>query len=287
MSSQVKSLICGRFSLSLSKPLIMGILNVTPDSFSDGGQFSNFDSAVIHAQKMVEDGADIIDVGGESTRPGADAVSVDMELQRVIPVIEKLSQEIDIPISIDTSKATVMYEAIHAGASMINDVCALQNEDSMSVAASLDVPICLMHMQGTPVSMQKNIAYQNVVNDVLEFLEQRIKACVAAGVTKNNIIIDPGFGFGKTLEHNLALLDSLAAFADLGYPVLAGLSRKSMLESLSGRAVNNRLAGSLALALIAVNNGASILRVHDVAESRDFLAVSQAYDTFADQNISG
>lgn len=170
---------------------------------------------------------------------------------------------------------------------MINDVCALQNEDSMSVAASLDVPICLMHMQGTPVSMQKNIAYQNVVNDVLEFLEQRIKACVAAGVTKNNIIIDPGFGFGKTLEHNLALLDSLAAFADLGYPVLAGLSRKSMLESLSGRAVNNRLAGSLALALIAVNNGASILRVHDVAESRDFLAVSQAYDTFADQNISG
>ena len=287
MSSQVKSLICGRFSLSLKKPLIMGILNVTPDSFSDGGQFTNFDSAVMHAQKMVENGADIIDVGGESTRPGADAVSVDMELQRVIPVIEKLSQEIDIPISIDTSKATVMYEAIHAGASMINDVRALQNEDSLSVAASLDVPICLMHMQGTPVSMQKNIAYQDVVNDVLKFLEQRINVCVAAGVTKNNIIIDPGFGFGKTLEHNLALLDSLAAFTDLGYPVLAGLSRKSMLESLSGRAVNNRLAGSLALALIAVNNGASILRVHDVAETRDFLAVSQAYDAFAVQNISG
>ena len=287
MSSQVKSLICGRFSLSLKKPLIMGILNVTPDSFSDGGQFTNFDSAVMHAQKMVENGADIIDVGGESTRPGADAVSVDMELQRVIPVIEKLSQEIDIPISIDTSKAAVMYEAIHAGASMINDVFSLQNEDSLSVAASLDVPICLMHMQGTPVSMQKNIAYQDVVNDVLKFLEQRIKACVAAGVTKNNIIIDPGFGFGKTLQHNLALLDSLAAFTDLGYPVLAGLSRKSMLESLSGRAVNNRLAGSLALALIAVNNGASILRVHDVAETRDFLAVSQAYDAFAVQNISG
>ena len=279
MSLNSKTLACGRFKLSLERPLIMGILNVTPDSFSDGGQFSRFDTAIVHAQRLVEEGADILDIGGESTRPGALLVSEDEELQRVIPLIEKLSSEINIPISIDTNKATVMYEAVQAGASMINDVYALQQPNALKVAASLNVPVCLMHMRGTPVTMQKQIDYKNVVDEVLDFLENRVAACVEAGISKEQLILDPGFGFGKTLEHNLSLLKAIPRFVHAGYPVLAGLSRKSMLGEITAKPVEARLAGSLALAGLAADLGANILRVHDVAETRDLLSVYRAFNS--------
>ena len=267
---------CADFKLSLQEPLIMGILNVTPDSFSDGGRFNNFDSALEKAKQMVANGADIIDIGGESTRPGAAEVSVDEELERVVPLIEKLSQEIEAPISIDTSKATVMYEAVHAGASMINDVYALQQENALKTAAQLNVPICLMHMQGVPRSMQKNIEYKNVTQDVMSFMQERIEACIESGIKPEQIIIDPGFGFGKLLEHNLDLLNNLQKFVESGFPVLAGLSRKSMLGQITNKKTDNRLAASLAVAQIAVEKGAQIIRVHDVAESKDMLRILQA-----------
>jgi dihydropteroate synthase len=279
MSQKPKQLVCGKHELSLQKPLLMGILNLTPDSFSDGGNFTNYDMALSRAVQLVADGADILDIGGESTRPGAQAVSEDEELNRVVPVIEQLSGEIDIPISIDTSKATVMYEAVQAGASMINDVRALQESNTLETVAKLDVPVCLMHMQGEPRTMQKNIHYDNVVQDVLHFLMARAEVCTNSGITGSRIIIDPGFGFGKTLAHNLSLLKALPEFVKTGYPVLAGLSRKSMIGELTGKPVEERLAGSLALAAIAINSGAQIIRVHDVAETKDILSIYAAVNS--------
>ncbi len=267
---------CAKYKLNLQEPLIMGILNVTPDSFSDGGQFNNFDAAIVQAKQMLADGVDIIDIGGESTRPGAAAVSEDEELQRVVPLIEKLSQEIDVPISIDTSKATVMYEAVQAGASMINDVYALQKDKALQTAAQLKVPVCLMHMQGSPETMQKNVQYKNITQEVFDFFEKRIEACLEFGLNKEHIIIDPGFGFGKHLQHNLELLNKLDLFVESGFPVLAGLSRKSMLGQITGKDVKNRLAASLAVAQIALQKGSQIIRVHDVAESKDMVRVLQA-----------
>ena len=246
---------------------VMGILNTTPDSFSDGGQFDIMDKAIRHAERMHVEGANIIDVGGESTRPGAQAVTEPEELDRVIPVIERLTRELDVPVSIDTSKPVVMTEAVKAGASLINDVCALQLDGAMQVAAKLDVPVCLMHMQGEPRTMQASPHYDDVVQDVIQFLSERVAACESAGIARNNIMIDPGFGFGKTVEHNLDLLRNLGAIAELDLPILVGLSRKSFIGKLLDLPVENRVHASVALALIAVQNGAQLLRVHDVAET--------------------
>jgi len=276
MLQKEKKLVCGEHILSLQNPLLMGILNLTPDSFSDGGQFFTPASALSRARQMVSDGADIIDIGGESTRPGAQAVSDDEELNRVIPVIEKLANEINIPISIDTSKATVMYEAVHSGASMINDVRALRENKALETAAQLNVPVCLMHMQGEPRSMQKNIHYTDVISDVIKFLSDRVQVCNDAGIANSQIIIDPGFGFGKTLKHNLALLRAIPEFVQIGLPVLTGLSRKSMIGELTGKSVERRLSGSLAMAAIAIQSGAQIIRVHDVAETRDIISIYTA-----------
>ncbi len=253
---------------------IMGILNVTPDSFSDGGRFEHLDAALQGARKMLGEGADIIDVGGESTRPGAKSVAVAGELGRVIPVIEAINSELSVSISIDTSKPAVMEAAVGAGASMINDVMALRAEGAMETARDLQVPVCLMHMQGLPRTMQKDPRYEDVVSEVREFLLQRIDACVSAGMDEGKIIIDPGFGFGKTLGHNLTLLANLGVLVRTGFPVLAGLSRKSMIASMLDRAVDGRVVASAALALIAVQKGAAMVRVHDVAETADALNVA-------------
>lgn len=246
---------------------VMGILNTTPDSFSDGGQFDVVDKAVEHAIDMQQQGANIIDVGGESTRPGAQPVSEAQELDRVIPVIEAMTAEIDIPVSIDTSKAAVMTAAVKAGASLINDVCALQLDGALAAAANADVPVCLMHMQGEPRSMQADPHYDDVVKEVKQFLSERMQACRTAGIAAEQIIIDPGFGFGKTVTHNLALLKQLDEFADMKVPVLAGLSRKSLIGGLLDLPVENRVYASVTLALLAVQNGAQLLRVHDVAQT--------------------
>jgi dihydropteroate synthase len=261
---------CRGRKLDLSRVAVMGVLNVTPDSFSDGGVFfdaGHFDPrrAVAHAREMVQQGAAIIDIGGESTRPGAQPVSLQQELDRTIPVIEQLAQTVPVPISIDTSKPEVMRAAVAAGAGFINDVYALRAEGALTAAASLNVPICLMHMQGEPRTMQGDPQYRDVVADVRAFLEQRIAAAEQAGIARDRIVIDPGFGFGKTLEHNLRLLRALRNFTDLGAPVLAGLSRKSMIGKALGLPVEQRLHASVALALIAVQNGARIVRAHDVA----------------------
>ena len=252
----------------------MGILNVTPDSFSDGGRFECLDAAVAGARRMRDEGAAIIDVGGESTRPGAQPVAAAAELERVIPVIEAIESELPIAISIDTSKPEVMQAAVGAGATMINDIMALRVEGAVETARDLQVPVCLMHMQGLPRSMQTDPRYEDVVFEVREFLLARIDACVAAGMDESRIMIDPGFGFGKTLRHNLALLANLGELVDTGYPVLAGLSRKSMIATMLGRAVDRRVAASAALALIAVQKGAAVVRVHDVAETADALNVA-------------
>jgi dihydropteroate synthase len=254
----------------------MGVLNVTPDSFSDGGRWLGRDAALRHAEAMVRDGADIIDIGGESTRPGADAVSVDEELARVIPVIETLTSAVDAVLSVDTSKPAVMEAAAAAGAGMINDVTALRHDGALAAAAKAGLPVCLMHMQGEPRTMQSNPHYDDVAGEVEAFLLERCEAAMAAGVAREHLLIDPGFGFGKTLEHNLELLRDLPRLCDHGIPLLAGLSRKSMLLPLTGRSVEQRLAGSLALALAAARGGASIVRVHDVAETVDALRVMGA-----------
>jgi len=259
-----------------SQPLVMGILNTTPDSFSDGGQFDVADNALNHAQQMIAEGADIIDIGGESTRPGAAPVSVEDELQRVIPVIESIRQQSDIAISIDTSKAEVMLAAIKAGADMVNDVNALRAEHAIATCAQLGVPVCLMHMQGKPRVMQKKPQYKNVVEDIKQFLQQRVDNCVQAGIKKEQIILDPGFGFGKTLEHNLSLLKHLAEFSVTGLPLLIGISRKSMLGTITNAEVNDRLAGSIAAAVLSYGKGAKIFRVHDVKQTVDALKVCQA-----------
>jgi dihydropteroate synthase len=266
---------CGKFQFDLARPLVMGIVNVTPDSFSDGGRHASTAAAIAHAQQLIRDGADILDIGGESTRPGAASVSEQEELDRVLPVIEGL-RGISLPISIDTCKAGVMRAALAAGASMVNDVNALQAEGALQVAAQSDAAICLMHKQGDPQNMQQQPHYQDVVAEVSKFLRERIAAAEAAGIARERIVIDPGFGFGKTLAHNLDLLRGLEAFRALGVPVLAGLSRKSMLGAITGREVGERVAASVAAALLAVQRGAAIVRVHDVRETVDALKVWQA-----------
>ena len=256
---------------------IMGILNVTPDSFSDGGLFVNKGPALSHVKQMIAEGADIIDVGGESTRPGAIAVSADEECQRVIPVIKAIREISDIPVSIDTSKSEVMREAVSAGASMINDVNALRSENAVDIAAKLDVPVCLMHMQGEPRSMQHAPVYTDVVQEVKDFLMQRIEACLNAGIKRENLVIDPGFGFGKTLEHNLSLFKHLDKFTQLDVPLLVGVSRKSMIGAvLDNASTDDRLYGSVALATLAAWLGAGILRVHDIKATADALKLCQA-----------
>lgn len=270
---------CGGLSLPLDRPRIMGVLNVTPDSFSDGGLWTDPERALRHAVDMVDEGADIIDVGGESTRPGAEDVSTEQELDRVIPLIERLARQIEAPISIDTSKPVVMREAVAAGAGMINDVYALRREGALEAAASLRVPVCLMHMQGEPRDMQNDPRYSDVVGEVRDFLAGRAQACLDAGIAADRIVVDPGFGFGKSLEHNLELLRGLPKFTLLGYPVLAGLSRKSMLGTITGRGPGDRVAASVAAALLAVQNGASIVRVHDVAETVGALKILSALES--------
>ncbi|MDO8595286.1 MAG: dihydropteroate synthase [Sulfuricaulis sp.] len=254
----------------------MGILNVTPDSFSDGGVFLSRENAIAHARRMAEEGADIIDVGGESTRPGALPVSAQEEMDRVMPVIEALRENISLPISIDTSKPEVMRAAVAAGAGFINDVRALRDEGALEAAASLHVPVCLMHMQGEPRSMQENPRYRDVVSDIGDFLRARLQAAQTAGIPAQRLVIDPGFGFGKTLEHNLELLRGLKKLQSLGAPILAGLSRKSLIGKALGLPVEGRLYASVALALMAVQNSARIVRVHDVGPTVEALRMWQA-----------
>jgi len=256
--------------------VVMGILNVTPDSFSDGGEFNQLEVAVKHALDMQAEGADIIDIGGESTRPGAEAVSETQEIERVVPVIKALREKSDVFISVDTSKPSVMRAAIQAGANMVNDVNALRADDAVECCAKLNVPVCLMHMKGEPRTMQKNPEYDDVVDEVKGFLQERIKVCIEAGIPKDRILIDPGFGFGKSLNHNLALLSRLDELCSLKSPVLVGLSRKSMLGVILDKDVSDRLIASVAAAVIAYKKGARLFRVHDVAETCDALRVCAA-----------
>jgi dihydropteroate synthase len=266
--------------LDLSTPKVMGILNVTPDSFSDGGAFNILENGLAKAALMVSEGADIIDIGGESTRPGALDVSVQQELDRVIPVIESIYQSIDTIISIDTSKAQVMTEAVKAGARLINDVRALQGHGALIAAVKADVPVCLMHMQGQPRVMQQDPSYEDVVKDVMAFLRNRISICNNAGIAEDKIIVDPGFGFGKSLEHNYQLLANLEEFQKLNVPVLAGMSRKSMIGNLLQREIHQRLAGNVAVATVAAQKGAQIIRVHDVKETVDAVRVINTINAY-------
>lgn len=270
---------CNGRPLTLDRPRVVGILNVTPDSFSDGGLYADLDAAVAHGLAMVAQGADMLDVGGESTRPGAADVSEQDELARVLPVIEALAARTDKPISIDTSKPAVMRAAVAAGAGMINDVYALRREGALDAASALGVPVCIMHMQGEPRGMQDDPHYDDVVGEVHRFLADRLFACELSGIDKRKVLVDPGFGFGKTLEHNLELLRDLQRFTDLGSGVYAGLSRKSMIGTITGRTEPaDRAAGSVAAALIAVQQGAKLVRVHDVQATVDALAVWHAVD---------
>ena len=268
---------CAGRLLKLDRPQVMGIVNVTPDSFSDGGAHDTLEAAVAHGLKLAGEGADLLDIGGETTRPGAEEVPVEEELRRVIPVIERLAKQASLPISIDTSKPEVMRAAIAAGAGMINDVHALRREGALEAAASLGVPVVLMHMLGEPRSMQDAPDYDDVVGDVHRFLAERLFAAEMSGIAKKNLIVDPGFGFGKNTRHNLALLAQLQRFTELGVPVLAGLSRKRSIGEITGReAARDRIAGSVAAHLIAAQRGAMILRVHDVAATVDALKVWSA-----------
>jgi len=251
----------------------MGVVNITPDSFSDGGKFLERDEAIAHARRLAAEGADIIDLGGESTRPGAAPVSESEELQRVIPVLEKIA---DLCVSVDTRRPAVMRAALAAGASMVNDVQALQAPGAIDAVRESQCAVCLMHMQGEPATMQREPHYDDVVGEVKEFLSTRLRAAEGAGIARERLVVDPGFGFGKTAEHNLTLLAQLDRLRDIGVPLLAGLSRKSTLGRLTGRPVAERLAGSLTMALLALQGGATILRVHDVKETRDVIAVWEA-----------
>jgi dihydropteroate synthase len=275
-ANPTQTLVCGSHILDLSIPRVMGVLNITPDSFSDGGDFFSPDAALRRAEGMVEEGADLVDVGGESTRPGAAAVPVDDELARVVPVIRVLAARLPVPISIDTSKPEVMRAATDAGAALINDVRALRAPGALDAAAASGLPVCLMHMQGEPRTMQHEPHYRDVVAEVRAFLTERIAVCLEAGLPKASLLVDPGFGFGKRLSHNLDLLARLPELADLGLPVLVGLSRKSMLGKLTGRGIEQRLPGSLAAAVLAVRNGARLVRVHDVAATVDAMKVVAA-----------
>lgn len=278
---------CGKHQLDLSSPVVMGILNTTPDSFSDGGTYYqagqlSIDLALKRAEQMLIEGAKIIDVGGESTRPGSAPVTAQQELDRVIPVVEALVKELDALVSVDTSSALVIKESAQQGASLINDVRALERNGALSAAAATGLPVCLMHMQGQPADMQLAPRYSDVIAEVTVFLRQRLAACMAAGISKERIVLDPGFGFGKTLAHNLALLRRLPELSVLGCPLLVGLSRKSMLGQLLNRHVGERLPGSLALAMAAAERGAAIIRVHDVAPTVDVLAVLSALSAESD-----
>mgnify|MGYP001943368532 CR=1 FL=1 len=267
---------CAQRSLDLHKPQLMGILNTTPDSFSDGGLFTQIDAALAQVEQMINDGAAIIDIGGESTRPGAADVSEKDELQRTIPLLKAIKSRFDVLVSIDTSKAAVMAQSLEHNVDIINDVRALQNTGCLSIAAQSDIPICLMHMQGLPRTMQSAPEYNNVIDDISLFFEQRIAQCVDSGISRERIILDPGFGFGKTLEQNYHLLANLSAFSAFNLPVLSGTSRKSMIGNLLHCPPQQRLAGSLATALLAAQQGAHIIRVHDVKETVDTLAVLTA-----------
>ncbi|WP_270831702.1 dihydropteroate synthase [Aeromonas sp. QDB03] len=258
-------------SLSLERPHVMGILNVTPDSFSDGGHFNQLERAMTHARQMVAEGATLIDIGGESTRPGAPDVSEQEELDRVIPVVERMVAELEVMISLDTSKAAVMREGCAAGAHLINDVRALLEPGALAAAAVADVPVCLMHMQGQPRTMQAEPHYDDLLGEVRAFFDERIAACLAAGIERGQLLLDPGYGFGKTLAHNYQLLAQQEKLLDYQLPLLVGMSRKSMIGNLLGRPVDERLAGSMACALIGMQRGARIIRVHDVRATMDAL----------------
>ena len=262
--------------LSFATPAVMGVLNVTPDSFSDGGRFADRDAAVRHAEAMANAGAALVDIGGESTRPGADAVTEQQELDRVIPVVEAIRSRIDLPMSVDTSKPGVMRAAAAAGAALINDVRALREPGALEAAAATGGPVCLMHMQGQPRTMQANPHYTDVTVEVTSFLQERLAACADAGIGRERLLIDPGFGFGKTLRHNVELLANLRQLAAIGPPLLVGLSRKSSLGALTGRELDERLPASLAAAVVAVMHGASIVRAHDVAETVDAIKTAAA-----------
>lgn len=267
----------GSHRLSLTRPLVMGIVNVTPDSFSDGGRLDDAQAALHHALKLQEAGADILDVGGESTRPGAAAVPADEEMRRVLPVIEALARR-GCVVSVDTMKPEVMRAALAAGASMVNDVMALRAPDAIEAVAESDAAVCLMHMQGAPRTMQQAPHYADVVGEVSQFLQERVATCEAAGIARVRLVIDPGFGFGKTLDHNLALLKHLRRLTAIGVPVLAGLSRKSMLGTLTGRSVDEREFAGVAAHLMALARGAKLVRVHNVAAMRDALAIWNAVE---------
>ena len=267
---------CAGKPLDLSRPRIMGVLNITPDSFSDGGDFFTLEKAVARAGQMVEEGAAIIDLGGESTRPGAAPVSVEEELQRVIPVIEALHAAVPVPVSVDTRKPAVMQAAVAAGAGLINDVNALQEAGAVEMAASLEVPVCLMHMQGNPETMQDTPSYINVVDEVAGYLQARATVCMQQGIPKERILLDPGFGFGKTVTHNLLLLQQLERLVETGFPVLVGLSRKSLIGKVLDLPVDKRLYPGLALAALAVWKGAALVRCHDVRATREAVEMCQA-----------
>lgn len=269
---------CGSRSLDLSRPQVMGILNVTPDSFSDGGRYSRLDAALRHAEAMVRAGATLIDVGGESTRPGAPAVSEQAELERVCPVVEALARELDVVISVDTSTAAVMRESTGLGAGLINDVRSLQRPGALEAAAASGLPVCLMHMRGEPGNMQDDPRYPDIHAEVHDFLAERLAACVAAGIARERVLLDPGFGFAKTLEHNLRLFQHVERLHAFGLPLLVGVSRKSMIGKVLDRPVDARLYGSLALAALAVAKGAQIVRVHDVAETVDVVRMIAAVE---------
>ena len=279
MTNSPSFLVCGRHRLCLDRPLVMGVLNVTPDSFSDGGRYLEPAAALDHARQMVDAGADIIDVGGESTRPGAATTPEAVEVERVVPLIGRIAA-LGVPVSADTRKSAVMRAAIAAGASMINDVSALRGAGALEAIAGAPAPVavCLMHMRGEPETMQQNVAYADVLAEVRDFLAARAAACQAAGIGRERIVVDPGFGFGKTVEHNLDLLRRLPELVLLGYPLLVGLSRKSTIGALTGGGAAERLAGSVAAALAAVARGAKIIRVHDVRETVDALKVWNAVD---------
>jgi dihydropteroate synthase len=268
--------LCGKYQLNLNRPHVMGIVNVTPDSFSDGGQFSSANLAVEHALQLIAEGADILDIGGESTRPGAQPVSLDEELSRVIPVIEALSHIATVPISIDTYKPEVMRQAILAGADIVNDVRALQEPGALEAVANSKVGVCLMHMQGIPKTMQLEPKYEDVLGEVKQFLIDRLNVVMAHGIAKNRIVLDPGFGFGKTRVHNITLIQHLDDLLDMGQPLLVGLSRKSVLGAIAGGDEGQRLYASIAASVIAAMKGAKILRVHDVKATVDALKVVAA-----------
>lgn len=267
---------CGKFQLDLTRPNVMGIVNVTPDSFSDGGKYASIDLAVEHALQLIAEGADILDIGGESTRPGAEPVSLQEELRRVIPVIEALSQVTAVPLSIDTYKPEVMRAAIAAGADIVNDICALREPGALEIVADSNAGVCLMHMQGVPQTMQLNPMYEDVVAEVRQFLADRADACLAKGIARERILLDPGFGFGKTTVHNVTLLQHLDRLNALGYPLLVGLSRKSVLGRIAGGDELQRLHAGLAASVISVMKGAKIVRVHDVKATVDALKVVAA-----------